>query len=75
MSPLASVAATGLPMSSPAAVFSATVLLVVAEANSGATFASGVLMISGASSTLVTVMVTLTVAVNPDGSVAVTVTV
>ena len=62
-------------MSMPAAVFSATVLLVVAEANSGATFASGALMISGASSTLVTMIVTVMVASSPDGSVAVTVTV
>ena len=55
-------------------MFSATVLLVVAEANSGATFASGALMISGASSTLVTLMVTLMEADVPNGSVAVTVT-
>ena len=62
-------------MSSPAAVFSATVLLVVAEANSGATFASGALMISGASSTSVTMMVTMMVSLSsPKESSAMTVT-
>ena len=58
-SPLASFAATGLPMSLPAAVSSTTILLVVAEANSGATFATGAFMIFGASSMGLTMMVTM----------------
>ena len=61
-------------MSLPATVFSATVLLVVAEANSGATFASGALMISGSSSTSVTMMVTMMVSLSPKESSALTVT-
>ena len=75
VSPLASRAATRVRRCpSPAAVFSATVLLVVAEANSGATFASGALMISGSSSTSVTVIVTMMEALSPKESSAMTVT-
>ena len=62
-------------MSLPATVFSATLRAPSSlSANSGATFASGALMISGISSTLVTMMVTGMEALSPRGSSAMTVT-
>ena len=58
-----------MPMFSPAAVFSATILAAVAEGNSGATFPTVVtFLISGASSTSVTIMVTAMEALSPKES-------